>query len=443
MANGTEEAPAEDVRGTGGGGALGAAAPALAVDEVLHLRLTVSLQGGNRRTLILHSAVGGKAHLPYRISNDSSLLLAFRQRGCQERQGWELLGSREACVYAWDDPKANGGKPELQLEARDSHGHARTPALTQASLTKVNQGIVVELEARSGAAPLVLPHLCTALASFGCSLLHRSQCSAPEGGGGGDDGAAASSADAGEPPARGRRARGWLCASDAEMTFIFHEDDEAEEAIELDAAADVAASYAAAISPKARSAAAGLLPLAALPLHFDQVSTVLAPPSRPGEVFVLSLQGVLVLRGVRAPAAAAARLSHLLEIYRAAKYLKQIQATVEQRIAARRAVTAALAGRWARKSAALAVPGDGASTAEAGAAAARGVPTSSISGKFRLKAAELKLRGGGKLAGGSASARAPSFRGAAAREEATTKLQAAARGHQARRDLPRSPSDLQ
>ena len=105
------------------------------------------------------------------------------------------------------------------------------------------------------------------------------------------------------------------------------------------------------------------------------------------------------------------------------------------------AVTAALAGRWARKSAALAAPGDGAYAAKAGAAAARGVLTSSISGK--LKAAQLKLRGSGKLAGGSASARAPLFRGAAAQEEATTKLQAAARGHQARRDLPRSPPDLQ
>ena len=108
----------------GGGGGDDEAGTTADDPEVMYLRLTVTMEG-SRRELLLRPAVGGEGgggqggggqgalRLPYRIVNDSALLLAFKQQGSAH---WDLLGAGEACDTALDLPQ---GMRALQLAARD------------------------------------------------------------------------------------------------------------------------------------------------------------------------------------------------------------------------------------------------------------------------------------------------------------------------------------
>ena len=88
---------------------------AAADGAVLYLRLTVTMRG-SQRLLLFRSLPEGGLPLPYRVSNSSAALLAFRQLGCPH---WDLLGGGEACEYLWDDPTATRA---LELRSRDPSG---------------------------------------------------------------------------------------------------------------------------------------------------------------------------------------------------------------------------------------------------------------------------------------------------------------------------------
>lgn len=82
--------------------------------EVLYLRCSISMQGC-RRHLTLRTANTSKGlKLPYRIVNDSNVLLAFKQPGSAV---WDLLGGGEACSYVLDRPD---GERALRLYASDA-----------------------------------------------------------------------------------------------------------------------------------------------------------------------------------------------------------------------------------------------------------------------------------------------------------------------------------
>ena len=114
-----------------GVGAAGAAEEAEEDAPELYLRLAIAMHG-SRRLLTLRSAktAGAQAlQLPHRVVNDSLLLVAFRQPGCEQ---WDMLGGGEACDYVWDAPEAQHA---VQLRAYDPSGswHA-TSAPTAYSL---------------------------------------------------------------------------------------------------------------------------------------------------------------------------------------------------------------------------------------------------------------------------------------------------------------------
>lgn len=64
------------------------------------------------------TSYGACVQLPYRVRNDSELLVAFRQHGSRQ---WDLLGSGERCPYIWDDSRAAHA---IQLHACDASGAA-------------------------------------------------------------------------------------------------------------------------------------------------------------------------------------------------------------------------------------------------------------------------------------------------------------------------------
>eukprot|EP00966_Prymnesium_polylepis_P245708 5683902-Prymnesium_polylepis.2 len=75
------------------------------------------MEGSQRMMQLLPANVSLK-QLPYRVANESDLLIAFRQHGCAH---WDLLGGGESCEYIWDDPRATHA---LQLHASDVTGTA-------------------------------------------------------------------------------------------------------------------------------------------------------------------------------------------------------------------------------------------------------------------------------------------------------------------------------
>ncbi len=80
----------------------------------LYLRLAIAMHG-SRRLLTLRSAESAAGlQLPHRLLNDSSLLVAFRQCGCEH---WDLLGSGESCAYVWDAPEATHALQVCPLSA--------------------------------------------------------------------------------------------------------------------------------------------------------------------------------------------------------------------------------------------------------------------------------------------------------------------------------------
>ena len=85
--------------------------------EIVYLRLIISMEGSQRMMQLLPATTSLK-QLPYRVCNESDLLIAFRQHGSSH---WDLLGGGEACEYIWDDPRATHA---LQLHAADATGTA-------------------------------------------------------------------------------------------------------------------------------------------------------------------------------------------------------------------------------------------------------------------------------------------------------------------------------
>ena len=84
----------------------------------LYLRLAIAMHG-SRRLLTLRSAESAAGlQLPHRLLNDSSLLVAFRQCGCEH---WDLLGSGESCAYVWDAPEAPHALQVCPLSAPPPH----------------------------------------------------------------------------------------------------------------------------------------------------------------------------------------------------------------------------------------------------------------------------------------------------------------------------------
>lgn len=85
--------------------------------DVCYIRLTVAMNG-SQRMLTLESVSKDTMTLPFRLFNDSKLLIALRQRESPEAR-WELLGAGEACEYSLDAPS----KPHvLQLVACATDG---------------------------------------------------------------------------------------------------------------------------------------------------------------------------------------------------------------------------------------------------------------------------------------------------------------------------------
>ena len=127
----------------------------------LYLRLNVSMIGP-RRVLVLRPAlnVQGQLRLPYRVTNRTTYLLAFCQRGSEQLQEhWDLLGAGEACEYTWDRP---GGERCLSVLARDAagawHGEASaSPVATCApySIEKISEKLaplkIIKSRAHGGA----------------------------------------------------------------------------------------------------------------------------------------------------------------------------------------------------------------------------------------------------------------------------------------------------
>ena len=124
---------------------------AAADGAVLYLRLTVTMRG-SQRLLLFRALPEGGLPLPYRVSNSSAALLAFRQLGCPH---WDLLGGGEACEYLWDDPTATRA---LELRSRDPsglHSAASSVALEKAdarptALELMTKGQFAEGVAKAG-----------------------------------------------------------------------------------------------------------------------------------------------------------------------------------------------------------------------------------------------------------------------------------------------------
>ena len=75
-------------------------------------KLEVARHGALRRTLRVYSMTAA-APRPFRVANQSSLLLAYRQVGTA---AWDLLGAHEARGYDWDDP---AGSKRLEVRVHD------------------------------------------------------------------------------------------------------------------------------------------------------------------------------------------------------------------------------------------------------------------------------------------------------------------------------------
>ena len=94
----------------------------------LHFQLTIGINEHGTKVALLRPAT----RLPYRLRNDSSLLLAFRQHGANG--DWEVLGPGESCPYTWDDPHGrhliqthvqdDGGEWQFTAPGTDSGGYA-------------------------------------------------------------------------------------------------------------------------------------------------------------------------------------------------------------------------------------------------------------------------------------------------------------------------------
>ena len=97
---------------------------------------------GCRRHLVLRAAETATGLvLPYRVANDSNMLLAFKQPGSAH---WDLLGCGELCGYVLDLPD---GERSLRVYARDPS--ARWQVLSESyDLTGIGPG--ADIRADSG-----------------------------------------------------------------------------------------------------------------------------------------------------------------------------------------------------------------------------------------------------------------------------------------------------
>ena len=68
------------------------------------------------RAVFLHDSDSERCLLPYSVHNYSTLLVAFRQPGCDQ---WDLLGAGESIDYALDEPAVPGKEVALQVYAVD------------------------------------------------------------------------------------------------------------------------------------------------------------------------------------------------------------------------------------------------------------------------------------------------------------------------------------
>ena len=230
----------------------------------LYLRLTVSMKG-SRRYICIRSATDGEGRLrlPHRISNRSSVLLAFCQRGCEEsEEHWDLLGAGESADYTWDRPS---GEREIVVAARDTTGVWSTPRLSPSvraggryDIDKVGASLSdLRLEPRaSGTEAASRPR--------GASSVLVSASLA-------DDDAVLLSASCSLWCGGAVYAKGWLCLTQGVVTFIPFS--------AAQAAAAGAANSAHARTVSAVSQAAPL-PLTELPLSLAEVTSVdIRPPS--------------------------------------------------------------------------------------------------------------------------------------------------------------------
>ena len=158
--------------------------------DIVYLRLIISMEGSQRMMQLLPASISLK-QLPYRVCNESDLLIAFRQHGSSH---WDLLGGGEACEYIWDDPRATHA---LQLHAADATGTAIANSVPAAyHLDRVDLACAdLKLDPRHAdpSCNFVSPND-TMLLSVACTLRY---------------GVATSS-----------RLDGWLCLTNAQLLFI-------------------------------------------------------------------------------------------------------------------------------------------------------------------------------------------------------------------------------
>ena len=189
--------------------------------ETLYLRCSTSMNG-NRRTLLLRAVDVSSGHaLPYHVANTSGCLLAFRQVGCEQ---WDLLAAGESCDYVVDAPIA---PKQLELRARDPHGRWVAAQMHEAgfSLEKLGKAQALKVEEASKHDGLLERSMDAAAATIaavaGGVHRHAAVGAVPH-----DEPVLMSAACKLRYGAEPRACiEGWLCVTDAHVTFIAFSDE--------------------------------------------------------------------------------------------------------------------------------------------------------------------------------------------------------------------------
>ena len=250
---------------------------------------------GNRRQLLVRTAdTEAGCTLPFLLVNDTPLLLSFRQPGCMY---WDLLAAGERTEYVLDHP---GGPHALSLRARDLSGRWSSEPTDTISLDQLGRARELPVTCGGGvvAGPMTTPDGTAPLAPPADEpVLMTSACQARYG-----------DADA-------ACADGWLCLTEAHLTFV-----------PFAAAAALLAMH---------EAEEGWLPLSRLPLDLEELASVDAG-ARPGELVLTTwAAGTLRVRQLRDRDGVAERLTGALVRRAAARSARAAVTAVHDRQRAR------------------------------------------------------------------------------------------------------------
>ena len=279
---------------------------------------------GNRRQLLVRTAdTEAGCTLPFLLVNDTPLLLSFRQPGCMY---WDLLAAGERTEYVLDHP---GGPHALSLRARDLSGRWSSEPTDTISLDQLGRARELPVTCGGGvvAGPMTTPDGTAPLAPPADEpVLMTSACQARYG-----------DADA-------ACADGWLCLTEAHLTFV-----------PFAAAAALLAMH---------EAEEGWLPLSRLPLDLEELASVDAG-ARPGELVLTTwAAGTLRVRQLRDRDGVAERLTGALVRRAAARSARAAVTAVHDRQRARQRARASQQPQLAP------APAAGASSATASLASA-------------------------------------------------------------------------